>query len=189
MQDWMKIYAIPLSVSGAGLVIAAGLALAPVLTKKAPTPVPVTVAETSVVTNSAPPVGSSQLDTLNANLAAQAGMIDALNNRITTLEKGITRLNERLIAQSAIVDSVSNISGQLNSMNGQLDILNVAVPRLNARLRDQASSVENLGAVSGQIQSLQGQIDILNKAVPRVNARVTNLRSTLGSSDTEAPAD
>lgn len=171
MQEIWKTFSVPIIVSLVGLVFVAGLGVAPLIGRNAPAPAQAAPAP------QASPVVVAELDpglaeSLRADMARQAQALDSLTNRLTTLEKGITRLNQKLATQGDQLESLSDLPGQVNRLSGEAAILNKAVPRINARILDQAAAFEAVPAIQGQVGTLEGQMRIVNAAIPKINARV-----------------
>ena len=127
-----------------------------------------------------PEANPSDLAGLQSSLDAQGQALDNRGNRLTTLEKGITRLNARMRAQGDQMGSMASVPGDLNRAMSEVAILNKAVPRMNARLLKQTDATEVLPDLQSQLAFLEGQMRILNTAVPRLQARIQALQAKVG---------
>ena len=158
-------FSLPIIVTGIGLLFAVGLGVAPLIKADAQRPVS-TPAPVSVESDPGPSGGMSGFEAIQAQLATQEGALDSIGNRLTTLEKGITRINQRVTGQGGRLDAM----GDVVRLTNEVAILNKAVPRMNIRLAQQADFTEGLDDMARQIAVLEGQMRILNAAVPRLQA-------------------
>lgn len=181
MQPLLREYAVPFAVTCAGLVIALILGVAPMIQRASAPQAAAIPAPTVVAAASAPQMDPSTFEALQATATAQAGTIDSLTNRVQTLEKGISRLNLRLVDQKDVLAGLGGLGPDVARTQLEIAILNKAVPRLNARLLDQRDTVARLEALSPTVSRSASEIAILNKAVPRLNAKVTTQRDAVDS--------
>ena len=178
-KNLWKSYSVPIAASGLGLLVALALGIAPLVQQSAPRPAAAAPAPT-ISADPGPQGNPSDLAALQSNLSAQTRALDSLANRLTTLEKGITRLNARVRAQGDQMDAMASVPGDLNRAMSEVAILNKAVPRINARLLTQTDAVETLPDLQRQLAFLEGQMRILNTAVPRLQSRIKALQAKVG---------
>ena len=178
-KDLWKSYSVPILASGLGLLVAIALGIAPLVQRPAPRPAAAAPAPT-VSADPGPAANPSDLGALQSSLSAQTRALDSLGNRLTTLEKGITRLNARVRAQGDQMDAMASVPGDLNRAISEVAILNKAVPRINTRLLNQTNAVESLPDLQRQLVYLEGQMRILNTAVPRLQSRIKALQTKVG---------
>lgn len=167
---WQE-YSVPIAVTCGGLVLAALLGIAPLIGRNAPAPAAAAPAST---VQAAPVVQADPdaMQAIEAALAQQAQALDSLGNRIQTLEKGITRMNQKVAGQGRALDGLSDVGADVARSQGELAILNKAVPRMNAKLQAQGDALESLAEMGPDVARSKGELAILNKAVPRMNIKL-----------------
>jgi len=178
-KDLWKSYSVPIVASGLGLLVVLALGIAPLIQQSAPRPAAAAPAPT-VSADPGPQGNPSDLAALQSSLSAQTRALDSLGNRLTTLEKGITRLNARVRAQGDQMDAMASVPRDLNRAISEVAIMNKAVPRIHNRLLNQTNAVEILPDLKCQLVFLEGQMRILNTAVPRLQSCIKALQAKVG---------
>lgn len=174
-QLWTS-FSVPIMVSAIGLFLVLLLGVAPLVTRNAPAPkaaAPTPTAAPTVAASS----DASAFEAMQRTLSQQAQALDSLSNQVRTLEKGITRLNTKLAAQSETTNGLAALGPDVARAQAEVAILNKAVPRINARLARQSDSVDMLPELSKKVAFIEAQMRILNAAVPRLQERIQSLRA------------
>lgn len=168
MQELFAKHRIPVIVSGAGILIAIGLAIAPNF-KSTPEAEP----KSSV---------AQAQDTPGTTIAPSGAGQSALLSQVTALEdlgrthnKAIGRNLVRIGQIRAEVEILGDGVAETKDHETQIKTQNTAIGRNLVRIQKVRAEVESLGAKVAETKNHEIQIQTLNKAVSRINLRLVKL--------------
>lgn len=140
----------------------------------------------------------SEIETLNARLIENTGVIELLNNKLSEQEATIESLNKQLSESTGSFESVNNqLSSQeavISSLNAQIAEKNEQFESLNAQVAEKDSQIESLNiqlsekasALDEKEQIIASQGEEIAEAQERFQQLLATIEKELG---TEIPID
>jgi len=164
---------VPIIATVAGLSVATGLALAPLVGSDAPAPTAM-VQSTATV----PAMDPAVLDDIQSRLTAvetATRRLSAIETRLDTLEKAVVRGHQRTRALQDQMRAVDGLPSEVSALVAKVQTLDKAVPRLHQRAMDLQELPAEVTSVAARVHVLEAQVMTLDRAVVRTAERLRNV--------------
>ncbi|MEP0521116.1 MAG: hypothetical protein ABJO09_06680 [Hyphomicrobiales bacterium] len=178
MQNIWKTYRTPIVASGVGLALAFILAVLPLLggDKDKRQAAADQKAQIASAVQEISADSDAEIAALKKTLAAQARTISDLKNRISNLDRGVTRTFWRSKENKNQLDTIATANQRLSDLENRISNLDRGVTRTFWRSKENKTQLDTIATANQRLSDLETQMYTLNKAVPRISKRIRDLQ-------------